>query len=278
VRIIFSAIAVTSLAIMGNVPWAYGQREPSQNLLMQSLPNDFPPPSTQSSSSASFAAAPMPAPLPDAPYPQKPTSTAEPWGSPQDIDFPQTVQQKFLSYAVGTFGPRALVIPMFPAAYQMAWPPSHYPREWRDGAGAVGRNYGDQLAEVSVRNTARFATAVILHEDMRYRPSSLTNPIGRTLHALTYTFVNQSDNGNRELAWDNFVGAAAGGYIGRLYLPPGFNNISHADTRMAFQFGFLTIGNVSDEFAPELYRFSQKIHFKLLREIPEWWNGGGDSQ
>jgi hypothetical protein len=78
---------------------------------------------------------------------------------------------------------------MFPAAYQMASPPSHYSREWRDGGGATGRNYGDQLAEVSVRNTATSATAATLHKDERYRPSGLTN---RTLHAHTYTLSRLS--------------------------------------------------------------------------------------
>ena len=261
-RIISNAILVASLVLSGYASTA--------TLAAQSL---------LPLSSESFASTPSATGLPDAPEPQAAMTGADSWIPPAGFDVSQTVHQKFMSYAIGTFGPRALVIPMFPAGYQMAWPPSHYPREWRDGAGAVGRNYGDQLAEVATRETARFATAAILHEDMRYEPSELANPLGRTLHALTYTFLNRSDNGNRELAWDNFVGAAAGGYVGRLYLPTGFNDMSHANTRMAFQFGFLAVGNVTHEFAPELDRFSQKIHFKLLREIPEWWtDGAGDGQ
>lgn len=270
-RIIWNAILVAGLVLSGyafTAPLA-AQSPPtdSANLIAPRLPSE------------GFVGTPSEARLPDTPEPQVAISRAEPWVSSAGFDVPQTVHQKFMSYAIGTFGPRALVLPMFPAGYQMAWPPRHFPRDWSDGAEAVGRNYGDQFAEVTTRQTARFATAALLHEDMRYEPSGLASPLGRTLHALTYTFLNRSDNGDRELAWDNFVGAAAGGYVGRLYLPTGFNDMSHANTRMAFQFGFLAVGNVTHEFAPELDRFSQKIHFKLLREIPEWWStGAGDGQ
>lgn len=177
-----------------------------------------------------------------------------------------------MDFAVKTVGPRALVSPVFPAAIRMADPPKHYPRDWKDGGGAFGRNYGSYLAGRSARETGRFATAAILHEDFRYRPSASKNVVGRVAHAIGYTFVDRSDAGHARLAMANFVAAGAGGFVGELYLPPGFNNLQHAGPRAAIEFGSLAGQNIGQEFAPELFRLSRKLHLPGLKmPIPEWW-------
>src|SRR5258708_34857450 len=53
---------------------------------------------------------------------------------------PQTLDQRFRNYAVITFGPRGLVTPMLGAGLSMLNPPSGYPKEWRQGMSAFGRN------------------------------------------------------------------------------------------------------------------------------------------
>jgi len=67
---------------------------------------------------------------------------------------------KFTIYAHQTFGPPALILPAFKAGMGMANPTKHYPREWKDGAGAFGRLYGDSIAMVTSQRTARFLTGV----------------------------------------------------------------------------------------------------------------------
>jgi hypothetical protein len=183
----------------------------------------------------------------------------------------ETLHDKFVSFAVGTVGPRALFVPLFPAAYLMAFPPDHYPRDWRQGIPALGRNYGDQLAAQVSFETARFSTGVILHEDLRYHHSACKNPLMRVGHALSYSFVDKSDSGRTQIAWSNFAGTAASAYVGRLYLPAGFNDVSHADTSMAIRFGVLMGRNVAEEFSPELVRLTRKFHVKIIRLLPEWW-------
>jgi hypothetical protein len=183
----------------------------------------------------------------------------------------QTLHDKFLSYAVGTFGPRALFVPLFPASYLMAFPPDRYPRDWREGLPALGRNYADQFAAQTSFQTARFATSAILHEDLRYRRSTSKHPLARAGHALAYSFVDRSDSGHAQIAWSNFAGAAASGYVGRLYLPAGFNDVSHADTSMAIRFGALAGRNVAEEFSPELVLLARKLHLKIIHLLPEWW-------
>jgi len=184
---------------------------------------------------------------------------------------PQTIRAKWNDYVVDTFGPRALFQPVFPAIYWMASPPSHYPRDWRQGVPGFARNYGAELASQVAFETARTSAATLLHEDVHYHRSTARNPLVRAGHALAYGFVDRSDSGHAQVAVANFVGAAAAGYSGRLYLPAGFNDVSHADSRRAIRFGLLEVYNVFHEFSPEFGRLSQQWHFQRGHLIPEWW-------
>ena len=59
---------------------------------------------------------------------------------------PLTTEGKLSVYVHRTFGPPALILPAFGASFSMLNPPSHYPREWKDGAQAFGRHYGNTVA------------------------------------------------------------------------------------------------------------------------------------
>jgi len=185
---------------------------------------------------------------------------------------PETARQKLTDYVVVTLGPHAFFAPAVSAALRMADAPSAYPREWRDGAGAYGRNYAASLASRSSLETGRYFTGALLHEDFRYRPSTSKNGLARALHAAAFAFVDKSDTGHNRLAVANFVGAGAGGFAGELYLPRGYNNLSHADTRVAFEFGGMIGHNMLREFSPDLARLSRKLRLPFPRiPIPEWW-------
>jgi hypothetical protein len=72
-------------------------------------------------------------------------------------------------------------------------------------------------------------------------------------------------SGHSQIALANFIGAGAAGYAARLYLPDGFNDVSHADTRIAIRFGLLEVNHVLTEFAPEFERLGEKMHLKHRR-------------
>jgi len=185
---------------------------------------------------------------------------------------PQSLHDKFIDYAILAVGPRTLFAPAVFAAARMNNPPTAYPRDWRLGAGAFGRNYGNALAGGAAMQTGRFLTGALLHEDFRYRPSASTNPLARTFHALAFTFVDKSDSGHNRVAFANFVGAEAGGFVGNLYMPAGFNNLSHAETRTAIAFGSFAAQNLLREFVPTLLKATQKWHAPFPRiPVPEWW-------
>jgi hypothetical protein len=230
-----------------------------------------------SSSFAGFrinAQNPSPLSTPAAPKPQVPVAAAgDPWYAPVATSSgPQSIHEKFMAYAIVTVGPRSLFGPVFSAAIRMADPPGTYPRDGRLGAGAFGRNYGNALASRASMETGRFLTGALLHEDFRYRLSASKNPLVRSFHAVAFTFVDKSDSGQDRVAVANFVGAAASGFVGNLYLPVGFNNLTHAETRTAFAFGVFAAQNLLREFIPDLLKATHNLHAPFPRiPVPEWW-------
>jgi hypothetical protein len=200
------------------------------------------------------------------------SKAGDPLFAPLASSTPQTLEERFMDYAVISYGPRSLFNPAISAGITMLNPPKHYPRDWKDGPGAYGRIYGSKLASRASEQTARFLTAAVLHEDFRYRPSTSKDPIARIAHAFAFTFVDKSDSGGDRLAVANFAAAAASGFTPNLYLPRGYNTVSRAETRAAISFGGLVGKNLAREFAPDLARISRKLHVPFPHlPIPEWW-------
>ena len=182
---------------------------------------------------------------------------------------PLSSRDKFTIYTHQTFGQPAVILPAFTAGMGMANPKSHYPHEWRDGGGGFGRLYGDSIAMATSQRTARFLTGAALHEDPRYVRSASTNPLMRTVHALAFTFADKTDSGRNTIAFSNFAGAAAGGFVGSAYLPHGYNDLTHAEQRMASQFMSIAIQNVAAEFQPQWGPIVRKLRIQKI--IPQWW-------
>jgi len=178
------------------------------------------------------------------------------------------VQDKLGYYVFETYlNPSILTAPAFRASLRMASPPgkgtTQYPAEWRQGAEAFGRNYGDAFADRLSFHTARFLTGAIVRENPRYIPSGSHNVFARSIHAVAFSFVDRSDSGCPMPALSNFVGAAAAGFVGNAYLPSGFDNLTHAGQRATLQFGMVSAGNLFREFAPQMPR-PMRTFFELI--------------
>lgn len=156
--------------------------------------------------------------------------------------------------------------PLFMAIPEFVRPPAGYPTQWRKGLAAFGRLYGDALALGTVQQTSRFLTGLALHEDLRYYASASRNPFRRALHAITFAALDRSDSGRTTLAASNFLASAAGGFVGNAYLPRGYNDTSHAVTRMGLQFGFIVAENLVNEFRPELRQLRKALHLAGRRD------------
>jgi hypothetical protein len=112
-------------------------------------------------------------------------------------------------------------------------------------------------------------TSVALHEDPRYVRSNSKNPLMRTMHAVAFTFIDKTDSGRNTIAFSNFAGAAAGGVVGSAYLPHGYNDLTHAQQRMAAQFASIAIQNIAAEFQPQWGPLVRKLRINKI--LPEWW-------
>jgi len=195
------------------------------------------------------------APVPSAPLP---STYYEPQFYP---GAPLTLHDRFVLEVHATFGPSAYLVPAGEAAKDVAFPPSAYPRNWRDGGGAFARNYGAEFARHTTGGMAHFATAALLREDPRYYPARSTNPFARIIHALAFTFVDRSDSGHRTLAVSNLAGSAAAGFIGMAYYPPGYNDTAHSLQRAEWETTTFASHNLIAEFAPEIYHVAHLFHF-----------------
>ena len=240
---------------------------------------------TVGAASAQTAAAPLSASaqtvaaVPDAPQPQPqakaperiPPGPAVPWLYRRLMTpgKPLTTEQKTTLYVHQSFGPPAFVAPAIGAAIRMARPPADYPRAWKDGGGAFGRLYGSTLATQTSKHTAEFVTTAIFHYDPRYFPSSSREALPRFAHAIAYVFVQKTDSGATAFALPHFAGAAAGGFTGMAYLPPGYDTLSRASQRAGSELGQIAIRNLAEEFAPELAPIARWIHLPKL--VPIWW-------
>ena len=180
-----------------------------------------------------------------------------------------TAHDKWEIYYHKTYSPAAVIFPVFGAGMTMANPKKGYPREWQDGMGAFGRIYGNSLADRAARSTADFGTQVIFHEDPRYQRSGSKNPVLRVGHALAWTLVDKSDSGHRTFALSTFTSSAAGGFVGMAYLPAGYNDVTHAEQRMAMGIEGRAISNVLTEFEPVWGPWAAKLRVPKL--LPEWW-------
>jgi hypothetical protein len=160
------------------------------------------------------------------------------------------------------FGPSAFILPALSAGFTMAHPPDAYPRDWKDGWAAFGRNYGSIFGQDTTGGLTHFATAAIDGEDPRYYPSTSNSYGRRVAHAVAFTFVNRSNRGGRAFALSNFVDASSAGFAGNLWEPDGYNDPTHALQRSEIQFAKLVGKNLALEFTPEFTRIYQKIRPK----------------
>jgi hypothetical protein len=223
--------------------------------------------------------------LPDAPMPQNQAQARDPFPPPATVSethvnpypvlppgltrTPLTFQDKFRIYEHKTFGPPAVILPAFGAGLGIINPPSKYPKEWKDGAEAFGKNYGYRVADHTSRNTAQFLAGDLLHEDPRYLRSTSTNPFRRTVHALVFTVFDKTESGRTTFAASNFASAAAGGFVGMGILPDGYNDVTHAEQHIASEFLQIGIGNVLTEFEPQWGPWAKKL--RIPKVLPAWW-------
>jgi hypothetical protein len=175
-----------------------------------------------------------------------------------------SVRVKLLCYAKVSYSAGSFIWPGVAASKKMILPPQTYPSEWKQGIFGFGRNYGDALANDTANRGAKYASAILLHEDTRYWPSADKSVFRRVIYAISFALVDRSDSGMRRLAVSNLAGAAAGGFVGNAYLPRGYDDVTHAGQRSAIQLAESPLPNLVCEFTPEFRAALTLAHLGLL--------------
>jgi len=184
--------------------------------------------------------------------------------APQVTSYRLSAHDKWKLYAHQAFNPFVLAPPAVAAGFTMINPPSHYPHEWKAGGDGFGRLYGDFLARTEAERAAQVLTDVAVHEDPRYSPSTSTNYLGRTAHAIAFVVIDHSDSGHNMPALSNFAGAAASGFVSMAYMPNGYDDATHAGQRsLTTLLGYAGL-NITNEFCPEWAPIVTKLHIPLV--------------
>jgi len=176
-----------------------------------------------------------------------------------------TASERAKWWAEHAFGPGPLAGSAVGASLLMAFPPRAYPREWRQGAGGWGRNYGNYAAMNVTGYTVKYGVAELLGEDPRYRPSTETQVAKRIGHALGFAFVDRSRSGQLRPAVSTWAGALASGFVTKTYMPRGFNDSVHAGQWTLINFGAFVGNNLTEEFKPEFRRLAKKLHLPFSK-------------
>jgi hypothetical protein len=185
-----------------------------------------------------------------------------------------TIGEKFGYFEKPVFGPRGVLMTAVGVGLLMANPTgayNNYPHDWLQGAGAFGRNYGDFFARNAASAFGRFAFDSSLHIDPRYSRSTAKGLLGRSAHALVFTFISKTDGGHNIPAVGNFAGAVGSGFVGSAYMPNGWNDTTHAGQRALIAFGGYAAHNLFQEFAPEIGRALNRFHVRKPALLPIWW-------
>ncbi len=173
---------------------------------------------------------------------------------------PSTLNTKGKWWLENTVGVNALLGSAIPAALRMASPSRGLPPEWRQGAGALGRQFGHYYVMNATSYTVAAGFAALTGEDPRYHPSTGQGFPKRFGHALLSTFIARGDGGGMRPAVSVWAGAVAGGFVSKAYMPNGFNDSVHAGQWTLINFANFASENVRQEFSPEFKRVAKKLH------------------
>jgi hypothetical protein len=128
------------------------------------------------------------------------------------------------------------------------------PRQWGGGFPGFGRRLASRAGNAVLQGTFQAPLAALLHEDVRYIPTSHHSFQRRAIHAVLYSFLTYNDKGHPTLNIANLTAFYASTAVTTAWLP-GVGNAArytfiNASEQVALSFPL----NVVQEFWPEIRR------------------------
>jgi hypothetical protein len=126
------------------------------------------------------------------------------------------------------------------------------PRQWGGGFPGLGRRLASRVGNSVLEGTFQAPLAALLHEDVRYIPTSHHSFRRRAIHAILYSFLTYNDKGHPTLNIANLTAYYASTAVTTAWLP-GIQNaarytFANASEQIALSFPL----NVVQEFWPEI--------------------------
>jgi len=170
---------------------------------------------------------------------------------PPGADQPMTGPERIHWIVDGTIGPKSLGVGVFAAAWNTAW---NVPDEWGQTWSGAGKRYLEREADVSISNTIEAGLGAIWGERPDYIRSGRRGFRPRLGYALKTVFLAYRPDGRLAPAWGRYAGNTVNNLIENTRLPPSATTWGQTTWRSASGFGTRAIGNVWEEFQPEIMR------------------------
>ena len=137
---------------------------------------------------------------------------------------------------------------------------SDTPRQWGDGFAGFGRRLASRAGNAVLQGSFQAPLAALLHEDVRYIPTSQRSIPRRALHAVLYSFLTYNDKGHPTLNIANLAAFYASTAVTTTWLPGIGNSARYTFTNASQQIALSFPLNVVQEFWPEIQRHLFRRH------------------
>jgi len=167
-------------------------------------------------------------------------------------DEPMTAKERVHWIVDGTIGPKSLlIVGPIGTAWQTAW---NTPEEWGQTWSGAGKRYLEREADVAISNTIEAGLGAIWGERADYIPSHKQGIKPRLAYALKTVFLAYRPDGHLAPAWGRYAGNTVNNLIENTWLPPSVTTWQQTTWRSASGFGTRALGNVWEEFWPDVSR------------------------
>ena len=181
-----------------------------------------------------------------------PTTLLAQQPDPPRADQPMTAGERVDWIVDGTIGLKSLTaVGPIGVAFQTWW---NTPEEWGQTWSGAGKRYLEREADVAISNTLEAGLGAIWGERADYLRSGKKGVKPRLGYALKTVFLAHHPDGHLEFAWARLAGNTVNNVIENTWLPPSATTWQQTVWRSASGFGTRAIGNVWEEFWPDVSR------------------------
>jgi hypothetical protein len=155
----------------------------------------------------------------------------------------------------GTVGPRSLGVGVLGGIWQTGF---NTPQEWGRTPSGFGKRYLEREADVAISNTIEAGLGALWGEEPRYIPSGRRGVRPRVQYALKTAFLAERRDGRLAPAWGRYAGNVFNNLIENRWLPPSATTPWETALRSADGMVTRMLGNLWEEFWPEVRRRIRK--------------------